>query len=70
MRGRKKLKPLPAWMIWANPILKRYARSRLRPASFGVALLMTILVAGFFFFLARESTARSIQNPLTWGVCL
>lgn len=54
-------------MIWANPILKRYARSRLRPASFGVALLMTILLAGFFFFLARESTARSIQNPIDVG---
>lgn len=67
MRSRKKLKPLPAWMIWANPILKRYARSRLRPASFGVALLMTILLAGFFFFLARESTARSIQNPIDVG---
>jgi hypothetical protein len=67
MRSQKKLKPLPAWMIWANPILKRYARSRLRPASFGVALLMTILLAGFFFFLARESTARSIQNPIDVG---
>jgi hypothetical protein len=54
-------------MIWANPILKRYARSRLRPASFGVALLMTILLVGFFFFLARESTARSIQNPIDVG---
>ncbi|MDG2399709.1 MAG: hypothetical protein P8M04_03970 [Akkermansiaceae bacterium] len=67
MKGRKKLKPLPAWMIWANPILKRYARSRLRPASLGVALLMTILVAGFFFFLARETTARAIQNPIDVG---
>jgi hypothetical protein len=64
MIGPKKLKPLPAWIIWKNPILKRYARSRLRPASLGVALLMTILVAGFFFFLAREGTARSIKNPI------
>ena len=28
---------------------------------------MTILVAGFFFFLARETTARSIQNPIDVG---
>jgi hypothetical protein len=64
MKSQKKLKPLPTWMIWTNPILKRYARSRLRPAGLGIALLMTILVAGFFFFLAREGTARSVQNPI------
>ncbi|MEJ6719580.1 MAG: hypothetical protein QNK82_13890 [Akkermansiaceae bacterium] len=52
-------KPHPAWMLWANPILKRYARSRLRPTGLGVALLMTILVAGFFFFLMREGFGRS-----------
>jgi len=49
---------VPAWKIWANPIVRRYARSRLRPASFGVALLLTVMVAGFLFFVSREGSAR------------
>ncbi len=59
MNELKRKGPLPAWMIWANPIVRRYCRSRLRPASFGVMLLLTILVAGFFFFVAREASSRS-----------
>ncbi|MFT6862475.1 MAG: hypothetical protein ACJAVK_001033 [Akkermansiaceae bacterium] len=58
MNEVKRKGPLPAWMIWANPIVRRYCRSRLRPASFGVMLLLTILVAGFFFFVAREVSSR------------
>ena len=58
MKKLKQKGPLPAWMIWANPILRRYCRSRLRPASFGVMLLLTILVAGFFFFVTREAGSR------------
>lgn len=64
MSEERRKKPLPAWKIWANPILKRYARSRLRPAGFGVMLLLTILVAGFFFFVSREGTGRSMQDPI------
>jgi len=61
MNELKRKNPLPAWKIWANPIARRYARSRLRPASFGVALLLTILVAGFFFFVTREGSARTMK---------
>ena len=64
MNESKKLKPLPAWKIWANPIVRRYARSRLRPASFGVMLLLTVLVAGFFFFVTREGSARTMRNAV------
>ena len=41
------------WKIWANPIFRRYCRSRLRPRGLGVALLITVLIAGFLFFLSR-----------------
>ena len=42
-----------AWKPWANPIFRRYCRSRLRPRGLGVALLITILIAGFLFFISR-----------------
>jgi len=42
-------------MIWANPIVRRYARSRLRPVGFlGMALVM-VLLAGFIFFISRQT---------------
>lgn len=41
------------WKIWANPIFRRYCRSRLRPQGLGVALLISVLIAGFLFFMLR-----------------
>lgn len=55
-------KPLPAWKIWANPIVRRYARSRLRLTGFGVMLLLTVLIAGFVFFVTREGSARGLKD--------
>ena len=39
--------------IWPNPIFHRYARSRLRPQALSAALIITLIFAGFFFFLFR-----------------
>ncbi|MGC6425581.1 MAG: hypothetical protein ACON5H_01130 [Akkermansiaceae bacterium] len=47
---------VPAWKLWVNPIIRRYARSRLRPVTLGVWALIYLMVAGFLFFLVREST--------------
>ena len=44
--------PAP-WKLWANPIIRRYARARLRPHALGVALILTLMVAGFIFFSTR-----------------
>ena len=44
----------PGWKIWANPIFRRYCRSRLRPHGLGVALLISVLIAGFIFFMAHS----------------
>lgn len=41
------------WKIWANPIFRRYCQSRLRPHGLGVALLITLLLAGFVYFMCR-----------------
>ncbi len=49
-------RPLPAWKIWANPIFRRYARSRLRPRAMTVWLLLTLILAAFLFFLLRTIT--------------
>lgn len=52
-------KPVPFWMVWANPIVRRYARSRLRPVGLGTWLLMVVLIAGFMFFGIRAGAARA-----------
>ena len=44
---------VPAWKIWANPIVRRYARSRLRIGGFGVLLMVMVMIAGFIFFSGR-----------------
>ena len=41
------------WRIWANPIFRRYCQSRLRPHGLGVALIITLLIAGFLFSIFR-----------------
>jgi hypothetical protein len=43
---------------WANPIFRRYCRSRLRPAGLGIALLIALLLAGFIFALTASLGAR------------
>ena len=54
---------VPFWMIWANPIVRRYARSRLRPTGFGVSLLLVVLISGFVFFVSREGSGRVMASP-------
>ncbi len=49
-------RPLPAWKIWENPIWRRYCRSRLRPQGLAVWLTLTLLLAGFLFFILRTVT--------------
>ena len=69
--------PAPAWQIWANPIVRRYARSRLRPKTFGVYLLVILLLAAFMYFGIRggakyrgdmsvADAARAPLIPLLW----
>ena len=38
---------------WPNPIFRRYVRSRLRPQALMVALLITVILAGFLYFSFR-----------------
>ena len=53
MREASKRKQQPVWALWANPIFRRYCRSRLRPKGLAVMLLLTLILAGFFFGLFR-----------------
>jgi hypothetical protein len=45
--------PPPVWMVWANPVFRRYCRSRLRPRALGLSLLLALLLGGFLFALPR-----------------
>ena len=47
------------WEVWKNPIFLRYCRSRLRPKGLGLALLITVLIAGFMVGMARSGGVRS-----------
>ncbi len=49
------------WKIWANPIFRRYCQSRLRPRGLGVALLITLLLAGFVYFMCRTVGVYQFQ---------
>lgn len=51
------------WKIWANPIFRRYARSRLRPQALGVGIILTLLVAGFLFFSTRTIAIYKVKLP-------
>ena len=44
----------PAWRLWDNPIFRRYCRSRLRLRGLAVALLITVMIAGFIVALAQS----------------
>ncbi len=49
----KQAAPMPAWKLWQNPLIRRYIRARLRPQMLAVWVLLTMLLAGFFFFMFR-----------------
>lgn len=53
MRAAANNQQKPVWALWANPIFRRYCRSRLRAKGLGVMLLMTLILAGFFFGIFR-----------------
>lgn len=59
--------PAPAWCLWRNPILKRFLRTRLRPRALGGWLLVTILLAGFIFFLCRSIALRDMERELDYA---
>ena len=52
-----------AWAVWANPIFRRYCQSRLRLRGMGIALLITLLMAGFIVAMAGSIGVRSHANP-------
>lgn len=47
------MKEKAPWNIPANPVFRRYARSRLRPQALAVGLILAVMVAGFVFFGTR-----------------
>ncbi|CAN5288314.1 hypothetical protein BH23VER1_BH23VER1_26490 [soil metagenome] len=52
-------------MVWSNPIFRRYCRSRLRPTTLGLGLLIVLILAGFIFFMARTlGSLRSDFDPV------
>ena len=62
--------PLPhptnhaAWAVWSNPIFRRYCQARLRLRSAGIALLLTLLIAGFIVAMVSSIGTRSFMTPV------
>ena len=52
------LRPPPVWQIWANPIFRRYVRSRLRPRGLSVGLIITLVVSGFIYLFVPAVNHR------------
>lgn len=52
----------PAWKVWSNPIFRRYCQARLRLKSFGAALIIFTLIAGFMVALPTSIGVRSKQS--------
>lgn len=55
----------PDGKIRGNPIFRRYCRSRLRPQGLGVALLISVLIAGFLFFMVRAGMSGRTNMSLS-----
>src|SRR5215213_8914544 len=53
----------PAWKVWENPIFRRYCQSRLRLRALGIALLITVLIAGFIVALVTSIGVGSHSKP-------
>jgi hypothetical protein len=60
----KRDRPPPIWKIWANPLVRRYAQSRLRMVDFGVRALLVLLIAGFIFSAIRGGGHRTNVDPI------
>ena len=52
-----------AWKVWENPIFARYCQSRLRVRGVGIALLITVLIAGFIVAMAHSVGVRVQMVP-------
>ena len=52
-----------AWRVWENPIFARYCQSRLRLRGLGIALLITVLIAGFIVALVTSIGVRTRMDP-------
>jgi hypothetical protein len=48
--------------VWNNPIFRRYCQSRLRLRGMGLALLLTVLVAGFIVAMVTSIGVRSTMT--------
>ncbi len=59
------LRPVYAWEIWANPILKRYCRSRLRKKHLIPWSLIVLIITLFIVFLLFTVSQRMGEN-YTW----
>ena len=51
------------WMVWSNPIFRRYCRSRLRIRGLTISLLITVLLAGFIVAFVNALGARGVFTP-------
>ena len=52
-----------AIQFWRNPIFRRYCTSRMRPRGLSVALLLTVLAAGFIVALVHSISVRTDMVP-------
>ena len=56
---------VPAWRLWENPLLRRFARSRLRPRDLALGLCITLLLSSFIVGISYSIGIRTESDPVS-----
>ena len=61
MTDAAKVSPPAAWRVWANPIFRRYCRSRLRARGLLPSLIVTLVLASFAYIITPMVIERTSE---------
>ncbi|MEY4690667.1 MAG: hypothetical protein RIT19_992 [Verrucomicrobiota bacterium] len=54
---------VPAWRLWENPLLRRHARSRLRPRDLALGQCITLVLSAFIVGISYSLGIRNDADP-------
>jgi hypothetical protein len=54
-----------AWRLWENPVLRRYARSRLRSRDLALGLCITLVLSAFIVGISYSIGIRTESDPIS-----
>ena len=66
MTDAAKVSPPAAWRLWANPIFRRYCRSRLRARGLLPSLIVTLVLASFAYIITPMVIERTSEGRIQY----